>query len=64
MDPLDPALQSTAVSGVRPLLTLAIFAGLGSFFLGALVTAIRRGMKENGWFKFNQEKEKNSEANF
>jgi|TARA_Y100000991_G_scaffold213467_1_gene199251 hypothetical protein len=58
MDPFDPALQSTAVSGVRPLLTLAIFAGLGSFFLGALVTAIRRGVKENGWFKFNQEKEK------
>ena len=58
MDPLDPALQSTAVSGVRPLLTLAIFAGLGSFFLGALVTAIRRGMKENGWFKLNQDKEK------
>jgi hypothetical protein len=58
MDPFDPALQSTAVSGVRPLLTLAIFAGLGSFFLGALFTAIRRGMKENGWFKFNQEKEK------
>ena len=58
MDPLDPALQSTAVFGVRPLLTLAIFAGLGSFFLGALVTAIRRGMKENVWFKFNQEEEK------
>ena len=58
MDPLDPVIQSTAVSGIRPLLTLAIFAGLGSFFLGALVTAIRRGMKENGWFKFNQEKEK------
>ena len=58
MDPLDPTLQSTAVSGVKPLLTLAIFAGVSSFFLGALVTAIRRGMKENGWFKFNQEKEK------
>jgi len=58
MDPLDPAIHSTAVSGVKPLLTLAIFAGLGSFFFGALVTAIRRGMKENGWFKFNQEKEK------
>ena len=58
MDPLDPALQSTTVTGVRPLLTLAIFAGLGSFFLGALVTAIRRGMKENGWFKFNQDKKK------
>ena len=58
MDPLDPALQSADESGIRSLLTLAIFAGLGSFFLGALVTAIRRGMKENGWFKFNQEKEK------
>ena len=58
MDPLDPALQSTAVSGVKPLLTLAIFAGVGSFFLGALVTAIRRGMNEDGWFGFNQDKEK------
>ena len=57
MDPFDPALQSTAVTGVKPLLTLAIFAGIGSFSLGALVTAIRRGMKEEGWFKINQEKE-------
>ena len=58
MDPFDPAHQSTAVLGVRPLLTLGIFAGVGSFFLGALATAIRRGMQEEGWFKFNQEKEK------
>ena len=57
MDPLDSALQSPAVSGVRSLLTLAIFAGVGSFFLGALVTAIRRGMTEEGWFGFNQDKE-------
>ena len=57
MDPLDPALQSTALSGVKPLLTLAIFAGLGSFFLGALITSIRRGIKEEGWFNFKQEKE-------
>ena len=57
MDPLDPALQSTAVTGAKPLFTLAIFAGVGSFFFGALVTAIRRGMKEESWFKFNQEKE-------
>ena len=55
MDPLDPALQSTAVSGGKPLLTLAIFAGLGSFFLGALVTAIKRGVKEDGWFKLKKE---------
>tara|TARA_B100000902_G_C26409816_1_gene481752 strand:- start:164 stop:346 length:183 start_codon:yes stop_codon:yes gene_type:complete len=58
MDPLDPTLQNTAVSGIKPLLTLAILAGLGSFFLGALATAIRRGIKEEGWFKSNQEKEK------
>ena len=57
MDPLDPNLQSTAVTGVKPLLTLAIFAGVGSFFFGALLTSIRRGMKEKGWFKFKQEKE-------
>ena len=57
MDPLDPALQSTAVLGVKPLLTLAIFAGLGSFFLGALVTSIKRGMQEDGWFKFNHKEE-------
>ena len=57
MDPLDPALQNTAVTEIKPLLTLAIFAGGGYFFLGALVTAIRKGMKEEGWFKFNQEKE-------
>ena len=58
MDPLDPALQSTALSGVKPLLSLAIFVGVGSFFFGALVTAIRRGMKEEGWFKVNQENKK------
>tara|TARA_B100000579_G_scaffold251125_1_gene206584 strand:+ start:59 stop:256 length:198 start_codon:yes stop_codon:yes gene_type:complete len=58
MDPLVPALQSTAVSGVKPLMTLAIFSLLGSFFLGALVTAIRRGLRENDWFKINEEKEK------
>ncbi len=58
MDPLDPALQSTSISGVKPLLTLAIFAGVGSFFFGALFTAIKKGIKEEGWFKFNQGKEK------
>ena len=57
MDLLDPSLKSTASLGVKPLLTLAIFAGVGSFFLGALIAAIRRGIKEEGWFKFNQDKE-------
>ena len=54
---LDPALRNSAIADVKTLLTLAIFAGMGSFPLGALVTGIRKGMKEEGWFKFNQEKE-------
>ena len=57
MDPLDPALQSTALSGVKPLLTLTIFTGLASFFFGAVATAIRSGMKEEFWFKFYQERD-------
>tara|TARA_Y100001968_G_scaffold80277_1_gene71440 strand:+ start:1537 stop:1689 length:153 start_codon:yes stop_codon:yes gene_type:complete len=50
MDPLDTDFQNRSVTVVKPLLTLAIFTGMGSFFIGALVTAIRRGMKEEGWF--------------
>ena len=50
MDPFDPAFQSTVVSGWKPLLTLGLFAGVGAFFFGALFTAVRRGMKEEGWF--------------
>ena len=53
MDPFDPAIPSTAVSGIRPLLSLALFAGIGAFFFGALFTAVRRGMKEDGWFNMN-----------
>ena len=37
MDPLDPALHRTAVTAVKPLLTLAIFAGVGSFPLWQLL---------------------------
>ncbi len=58
MEPLDPALQGIAEKEVKPLLTLAIFAGVESFFLGALVIAIKKGMKEEGWFKFNPKKER------
>jgi len=39
------------------LFTLIIFAFLGSFFLGALITSVKRGIKEEGWFKFKKEKE-------
>ena len=59
MEVFDPAFQNTAVSGVKPLISLAIFAILGSFFLGALATAVRRGIKEEGWFNFKNENEEN-----
>ena len=50
MDPFDPAIQNTVSYGWQPLLTLGLFAGVGAFFFGALVTSVRRGMKEEGWF--------------
>ena len=56
MEVLDPVFHNTAVSGVKPLITLTIFALFGSFFLGALVTAIRRGIMEEGWFNFKKVK--------
>ena len=34
MDPFDPAIQGTAVYGWKSLLTLGLFAGVGSFFFG------------------------------
>ncbi len=52
MESFDPAIQTTVVSGWRPLLTLALFAGVGAFFFGALFTAVRKGIKEEGWFGF------------
>ena len=50
MDPLDPISQTTVVGGLKPLLTLGLFAAIGSFFFGALFTAVRRRIQENGWF--------------
>ena len=58
MDPFDPFFHSTALGGWQPLLTLGIFAAVGSFFLGALYTAIKKGMKEEGWFKFRKKEDK------
>ena len=51
MDPFDPAITNTVSNGWKPLLTLIILSCFGSFFLGALVTAIKRGVKEEGWFQ-------------
>ena len=46
METFDPVVQNTTVGSWQPLLTLGIFAAIGSFFLGALYAAVRRGMKE------------------
>ena len=57
MELFEPVSQNIAVSGIKPLISLIIFALLGSFFFGALVTAVRRGIKEEGWFNLKKEKE-------
>ena len=58
MNSFDPVVPSAAAGGWEPLLSLGIFAAVGSFFLGALYTAVRRGMKEEGWFNsINKEDE-------
>ena len=57
MEVFEPASQNIAVSGIKPLISLLIIALFGAFFFGALVTAIRRGIKEEGWFNLKKEKE-------
>ena len=59
MELVDPAFQNTVVIGVKPTIPLAILAFLGSFFFGALLTALRRGINEEGWFKFKKGKDEN-----
>ena len=59
MDVFDPAFQGSAVSGVKALISLAIFTLLGSFFFGALFTAVSRGIKDDGWFDLKKEEEEN-----
>lgn len=53
MDPLDP-LTEIVKSGqaFSPFILIERFLWLmiGAFFLGALSTGIRNGMKEQGWF--------------
>ena len=56
MEALDLIIQNNASSGVKPLITLAIFSILGSFFIAALITSVRGGIKEKGWCKFKFEK--------
>ena len=56
MEVLNFIIQNNPSSGVKPLITLAIFSILGSFFIAALKTFVRGGIKEEGWCKFKFEK--------
>ena len=53
MDPLDP-LTEIVKSGqaFSPLILIEriLWLMIGAFFLGAMSTGIRNGMKEQGWF--------------
>ena len=75
MDPLDP-LTEIIRSGqaFSPFIIIERFIWLmiGAFFLGAMSTAIRNGMKDQGWFgnksflmgiNSNKEKDDNKNSN-
>ena len=55
MDALDPLSQVAIASSPSPL--LLIMGGIGAFFVGALITSLMRGRKEQGWFKQKEEDE-------
>ena len=46
MNRLDPSLQIIALIIVKPLLTLAVFAGVGSFSLGAFLLPLEEEWKK------------------
>ena len=53
MDPLDPLteiIQSGQAFSPFILIERLIWLMIGAFFLGALSTGIKKGMKDQGWF--------------
>ena len=56
MEALDLIIQNNASSGVKPLITLAIFSILGSFFIAALITSVMGGIKEKVGVSLNLRK--------
>ena len=56
MDPLDPLTEIIkSGQGLSPSIALerTLWVMMGFFFLGAISTSIKRGMKENDWFGNN-----------
>ena len=53
MDPLDPLTEIIkSGQGFSPSIAIerTLWVMMGFFFLGAISTSIKRGMKENDWF--------------
>tara|TARA_Y100001970_G_scaffold291952_1_gene431213 strand:- start:17834 stop:18088 length:255 start_codon:yes stop_codon:yes gene_type:complete len=78
LDPLDPLteiIKSGQAFSPFILLERVVWLMIGAFFLGAMSTGIRNGMKDQGWFgnksflmgitnnKKNKDKEQSSDVN-
>ena len=57
MESFDSIFQDYVKSGFCSYLLWSFLPFIGSFFLVSLITSVKRGMKEEGWFKFKKEKE-------
>ena len=56
MEALDLIIQNNASSGVKPLITLAIFPILGSFFIAALITSVMGELRRRVGVSLNLKK--------
>ncbi len=56
MEALDLIIQNNASSGVKPLITLAIFSILGSFFIAALITSVMGELRRRVGVSLNLKK--------
>ena len=56
MEALDLIIQNNASSGVKPLITLAIYSILGSFFIAALITSVKGELRRRVGVSLNLKK--------
>ena len=56
MEALDLVIQNNASSGVKPLITLAIFSILGSFFIAELITSVMGELRRRVGVSLNLKK--------
>ena len=56
MEALDLIIQNNASSGVKPLITLAFFSILGSFFTATLITSVMGELRRRVGVSLNLKK--------